>query len=174
MVDVKPDGAEVRLDGEFAGHTPLTLSGLAPGAYELEIRKPNFESFSTPLSAAPGARAVFSGFELPDKILGMLKLMVEGEPQRVANYLELGQYYFVCGRKEDAVRLFKKAYDVLLQPLNFDGPGFSGKQNMSAKDMEAEQRQREDDLKRFFSEMKNPRYYELGLHFSQKNYRQGR
>ncbi len=40
-----PSGAEIRINGELSGNTPMKLSTLKPGSYHIEISKPGFEGF---------------------------------------------------------------------------------------------------------------------------------
>jgi tetratricopeptide (TPR) repeat protein len=146
---VQPVGAEVLLDAELVGHTPLRLSHVPAGTHELIIRKTNFESYAKRIDIQPGRELTFSGFELKDKILEMLANQVKNEPQRAAHYCDLGHYLFVNDKFNEAVEAFVKGLETLHKPLDFDGPGYNGKENMSPQELKLEQRLRLEDEGRF-------------------------
>jgi len=50
-----PDGASVTVDTEYKGTTPLTLSGLDPGTYNVTFSKFGYERLSTPVSVQSGS-----------------------------------------------------------------------------------------------------------------------
>ena len=78
-VDVKPCQAEVLLDGELLGYTPLHLNRVPAGLHELLIRKTNYSSYVQQISVAAGQHFEFKNFELHDKLLAMLERAVECE-----------------------------------------------------------------------------------------------
>ncbi|HTL52861.1 MAG TPA: PEGA domain-containing protein, partial [Planctomycetota bacterium] len=41
-VNSDPDGAELLIDGEFRGRTPLTVAHILPGPHEMIVRKANY------------------------------------------------------------------------------------------------------------------------------------
>ena len=95
IVGLKPDGAEVLLDGVLLGHTPLTLPKVPAGMHELVVRKTNFEPFAQRITIAAADSAVYKDFSLRDKILVMLRRSIETEPHRVGHFVDLGHYLFV-------------------------------------------------------------------------------
>jgi len=148
-VSVKPVGAEVLLDGELIGNTPLKANELPAGNYELLIRKTNFDSHSAMVTVAPGDPLVFSDFELKDKVLAMLELQVKTEPQRAAHYIDLGHYLFVNDRLDDAATIFAQGMAVAGAPLDFSGPGYPGEDHMTEEEKILEKRLRLEDITRF-------------------------
>ena len=125
------------------------------------IRKANFDSYSKHITVTPGEPLVFSGFALRDKIRMMLEGMMKSEPQRISHYLDLGHYLYVNGKKDEAIAVFKQGRLAMQKPLDFNGPGYPGRESMSAEEQEFEQEQRQRDGKRFQGEMNNPRYRDL-------------
>lgn len=45
-------GSEVYINGEFAGYTPLTVKGLAPGAYDIEVRRRGYATVERTVTLA--------------------------------------------------------------------------------------------------------------------------
>lgn len=156
-VDVKPVGAEVLLDGELIGHSPLTVDHIAAGTYELLIRKTNFDPYSVHIEISPGEPLAFSDFELKDKVLTMMEGLVKSEPQRLGHYIDLGHYLFVNDKLDESVDVFTQGMEVMQTPLDFNGAGYSGKDHMAAQEVEVEQRLRKEDESRFLKELEKHR-----------------
>jgi len=152
-VDVKPRGAEVLLDGELLGNTPLKASDIPVGPHELLVRKTNFDPYSAQITVRPGEMLPFGDFELKDKILGMLEGQVKSEPQRLAHYIDLGHYLFVNDRMDEAVEVYAQGLQVMQRPLDLNGPGFNGRDKMSEDEIALEQRLRNEDASRFLKEL---------------------
>jgi len=55
VVDSRPSGAEVYLDGRLQGRTPLSLS-VNPGRHEVELRLPGYRSYRVTVNPKPGDR----------------------------------------------------------------------------------------------------------------------
>ena len=162
QISVEPRGAEIVLDGEVAGHTPLLLDHVLAGVHELRIEKSNFDSYSRTLSLHAGEILTYSGFSLKDRTYANLDSLMKSEPQRVSNYLDFAQYLFVNGRKDEAGVILRKGMEVLNQPLDFNGPGYPGGQQMTARGIQLEQETREEDAQKFLGFLKaNAQYQNL-------------
>ncbi|MGE0363691.1 MAG: PEGA domain-containing protein [Vicinamibacterales bacterium] len=57
VVESRPPGARVVVDGRDAGRTPLTLPGVAPGPHAIRIELPGYLPITTTTRVEPGARA---------------------------------------------------------------------------------------------------------------------
>jgi hypothetical protein len=57
VVDSRPDGALVTIDGRPSGSTPLTLTGLAPGRRTVRIERPGYRAVTTTVDVKAGERA---------------------------------------------------------------------------------------------------------------------
>ena len=152
-VRIMPTGAEVLLDGEMAGHTPLSINNIPAGPHELLVRKTNFSSYSKHIEIQPHAESKFDGIELTDKILETMEGNVKAEPQRVGHYIDLAHYYFVNHRMEDAANTFLQGKEVLQTPLDFSSGGYPGKDKMSPEEIAVELRLRREDDSRFDKEL---------------------
>jgi len=156
-VTIKPLGAEVLLDGELMGNTPLSLDKIPAGVYELLIRKTNFDPYSARIEISPGDPLVFAEFELKDKVLAMMEGLTKSEPQRLAHYIDLGHYLFLNDKMDESVDVFTQGMEVSQTPLDFNGPGYSGKENVSPEEQALEQRLRKEDESRFLKEIEKHR-----------------
>jgi tetratricopeptide (TPR) repeat protein len=156
-VDVQPLGAEVLLDGELVGNTPLKDARVATGSYELLIRKTNYDAYSRRIEISAEEPQVFAGFVLKDKVQAMLEGQVKAEPQRLAHYVDLAHYLFVNDRLEEAADVFLQGQEIGGTPLDLDGPGFPGAKNMSEEERALELRLRGEDLSRYKREIEKHR-----------------
>jgi tetratricopeptide (TPR) repeat protein len=152
-VEIEPAGAEVLLDGEFVGLTPLKDALVPAGNYELLIRKTNFEPHAAFVAIKPDAPQVFADFDLKDRVRGMLETQVRSEPQRLTHYLDLAHYLFINGNIDAAVDVYARGWEIMGQPLDFNGQGFNGMENMTKEETELEKRLRLDDADRFRKEI---------------------
>ena len=57
VVDSRPAGARVIIDGREVGRTPLTLEGLTPGVHAIRIDLTGYLPITTTARVEPGARA---------------------------------------------------------------------------------------------------------------------
>ncbi len=153
VVEVKPEGSDVLLDGEFVGQTPLKLEKLAVGSYDLLIRKTNYNAYVSHVDVEAGGTAKFAGIELSDRVLGMLEGLQKTEPQRLTHYIDMAHYYFVNNNLDRAVEVFSQAMELMQTPLNFNGPGYPGKEKMSDIEIAQEERMRKSDETRLLKEL---------------------
>jgi hypothetical protein len=56
-IESTPPGAEVYVDGDFVGTTPIAEHSLPAGKHEIELRKKGFAPWKRQLSVSAGARA---------------------------------------------------------------------------------------------------------------------
>jgi tetratricopeptide (TPR) repeat protein len=119
-IDVKPRGAEVLLDGEMMGTTPLYIPAVPAGVHELVVRRTNFKTYSEKILVAPGDQLEYAGFALEDMILNMLKSQIDGDRQRVAHYMDLGHYLFVNDRLEEAAEAYARGLETAATQMTFD------------------------------------------------------
>ena len=102
-----PAGAEVYLDGEFRGVTPLSLEGLRPGPRSVRVEKTNCRPATATVVIRPGGRAARE-FELADRVLEFLTRAVEAEPDRLAANMELGHYLVTKNEVEQGIEYYRR------------------------------------------------------------------
>ncbi|MBI3832307.1 MAG: PEGA domain-containing protein [Planctomycetes bacterium] len=146
-VQIEPTGAEVLLDGELVGHTPLSLDKVTSGQHELVVRKTNFDAFVQTITVSPGEPVEYKDFELRDKILVMLRRNIEAEPQRVSHYVDLGHYLFVTDDLEESAKTYAKALSVAAEPLKLAD-------DVPAPERDLEFRLRSEDTQRMNDEIR--------------------
>jgi len=141
QVSVNPPGAEVLLDGELVGHTPLSLASVPAGMYEMVIRKANHVPQIHRVSIQAGATAEFKGFELENSIIAAMRQRAKDEKWRVSHLTELAHYLLVNDRQLESAEVLKRACEVSCTPLELPP-------DMAQADREAEHRLRSDDQAR--------------------------
>ncbi|MGO9274757.1 MAG: PEGA domain-containing protein [Terriglobia bacterium] len=55
----QPDGADITVDGKYAGNTPSTLK-LPPGDHAIKIEKPGFKAWERTITVSPGSEVTVS------------------------------------------------------------------------------------------------------------------
>lgn len=118
-VAILPAGAEVLLDGEFQGHTPLNLTHVSMGMHDLLVRKTNFKSYAQRIEVDGEHPLEFKDFVLEDNVLKMLRDAVENENTRVSHYLDLGHYLFVNDMLDESAEVYARAQQVAASPIVF-------------------------------------------------------
>lgn len=132
-IEIAPDGAEVLLDGELAGHTPLELSGVPVGSHDLTVRKTNFKSFSQRIDVQPNATLPFKGVVLEDMILAMLQSAIDNDKQRVSNYMDMGHYLFANNRIRESADYYVRGLHVASEPLQFPTAATPEERNLEVR-----------------------------------------
>jgi tetratricopeptide (TPR) repeat protein len=103
----RPDGAEVILDGQSRGNTPMGIDRLAPGSYQLVLRKAGHELWSQTVTVAPGPATEVTG-ELENSTLKFLRGAVETNPEDLHYWTELAHYLGCHDMDKESVEAFKK------------------------------------------------------------------
>src|SRR5690606_40836745 len=57
LVESRPSGATVTVNGAARGVTPITLSGLAPGQYTVQLQLTGYRTITTTVRVVAGERA---------------------------------------------------------------------------------------------------------------------
>jgi len=106
----QPTGADVYLDGELAGQTPLTLENLEPAEYEVRVQKANFAPVTRRVELAKGA-APEEKFQLTLRTEQYYLAEIERQPDKLAPYTELAHYYMLKDDVDKAMETFHKAVE---------------------------------------------------------------
>ncbi len=106
-VHTSPEGAEVILDGQSRGNTPLSIDSLAPGHYRLVVRKAGHEMVSRELTIRGGTRERVDA-KLENSVLKFLRGAVANNPKSLHYWTELGHYLGCHGQDKESAVAFKK------------------------------------------------------------------
>ena len=102
-----PSGAQVYLDGDYLGRTPLIVS-VSPGRHQVEVRKAGYAPYRASVRVAPGERVRVYARLLPEVESG--RLAVRSKPEGARVYLD-GAYR---GRTPLELELEPGVYDLRL------------------------------------------------------------
>jgi tetratricopeptide (TPR) repeat protein len=112
----EPSGADVYVDGEFRGRTPLDLRQLEPRSHEIVFTLANRKSISQTFdaSAAAGAPATLRAV-LPSLTEEYYRQQLEKEPTNLHHYADLAHHYILEHRFADAANVFGEAVTVMVK-----------------------------------------------------------
>ncbi|MBR4674794.1 MAG: PEGA domain-containing protein [Victivallales bacterium] len=107
LCESTPTGAEVFLDGESKGNTPLELRGLAPRNYELTFKKADREMVVEHVEwkAEETVRSVH--VKLPSTMVVFYRNKLQSEPNNLLHYADLGHHLAQDGELQTAVNVYK-------------------------------------------------------------------
>ena len=113
--DSDPEGAEVYVDGEFRGRTPLDLRTLEPRAYELVFMMTSRKSITENVTLAAGKGLTMVRAVLPSLTEEYYRQQVEKEPTNLHHYCDLAHHYILEHRFDEAMAVFGTAIMTLLK-----------------------------------------------------------
>jgi HEAT repeat protein len=111
IVTSEPSEADVYIDGEYEGKTPLTKTDLDANPYSVRIEKEHFQPWETEVEVAAG-REVKAHGTLESKVEGWYLARLKRNPNDVAGHTELAHYYLVRGQLKPCVQAIAKAVEV--------------------------------------------------------------
>lgn len=114
-VHTSPEGAEVILDGQSRGNTPMSIDGLAPGHYRLLVRKAGHEMVSRELTVRAGETARVSA-RLENSVLKFLRGAVASNPKSLHYWTELGHYLGCHDQDKESAAAFKHGMILCMEP----------------------------------------------------------
>lgn len=98
-----PPGAEVMVNGERRGETPIMLEDLLLGSYEIRCQLENFEPHVETIEVSD-SELVRREVKLVDKLVNFYQAQidVEEKPKTLTSYTDLAHQLFVTDRTEEA------------------------------------------------------------------------
>ena len=115
-VRTRPTGAEVFLDGEPRGRSPLCLDRVRAGVHVLRFRKEHHDSRTLTVRVAAGERTTAEA-ELEDLTLAYLERAVAARPDDAFRYMELGHYLRITEDLEAAAEVYREGLMVSCRSL---------------------------------------------------------
>lgn len=113
VVDSRPSGAEVYLDGRLQGRTPLSLS-VTPGRHEVELRLAGYRSYRVTVNPKPGDRVQIFAQLVAEVQEGTL--VVDSSPPGAEVYVDGG----LKGRTPLRLSLKEGTYQVELRLAGYE------------------------------------------------------
>ena len=109
-----PTGAEVFLDGESKGNTPLELRGLAPRNYELTFKKADREMVVEQVEWKAEETVRTVDVKLPSTMVVFYRNKLQSEPNNLLHYADLGHHLAQDGELQNAVNVYKTGARLIL------------------------------------------------------------
>lgn len=116
-----PAGAEVFLDGEFQGRTPLIVNGLDPRPLELLFRKKDRETVTRRVDLSAGGVSQSVSVKLPSQTVGFYRNKIKEEPSSPHHYADLGHHLILEQDFAEAGAVFKQGLLLVLDDKAGDG-----------------------------------------------------
>lgn len=113
VVTSTPDEAEVLLDGNRAGTTPLSLSNLNPGPRSLRLVHPDCFPLGEEIELPPGQTLRIER-RLESRTIPLYRELIRKEPAVMTHYAELAHLYVLRGEFANATQVFNEGVDALL------------------------------------------------------------
>lgn len=112
IVTSDPAEADVYIDGEYEGKTPLEKKDLDANPYSVRIEREHFQPWETEVDV-PGGRQVKVHGTLKSKVEGWYLDRLKRNPNDVSCHTELGHYYLVRGKLDASVKAIARAVQVM-------------------------------------------------------------
>jgi len=115
-----PDKCTVYVDGRESGLTPLMINDLPDGVYDVRVEKTNYMNSTQTVEIADGKDAEVR-VELKSRMEEVCMGKLKENPDDLNMYTELGHYYLLEGKYDDAREIFKKGVEVSAKPTAANG-----------------------------------------------------
>lgn len=163
-VSSTPLGAQVFVDGDFRGVTPLKINRLQPGIHDLLVTKPNYTTHQARYTLRAGETRPVTDIALENTMLLMLKANLEIGPRSIGNHLDLAHFYYVNNEMTQAVKHYIRARELASLPMPPPLPG------TPPEDIAFQQQLFQDEIRRVKTEEDHHyvnfrEYYGNGLDF---------
>ncbi|MFW5894272.1 MAG: PEGA domain-containing protein [Verrucomicrobiota bacterium] len=100
-----PPDAEVRVNGELRGRTPLLLGDLPPGSLTVVFSAPGRESVSRNVELDPGDETRTISADLPGMTEEIYRRRIKDNPKDLNNYADLAHHLVLQHRFEQAAQI---------------------------------------------------------------------
>jgi hypothetical protein len=116
----EPSGAEVYVDGELRGRTPLRIEGLPPGPATLVFRLKGRQQVERSVTLGGPGDDVRVDVALPSLAEAYYLGCLQEEPQKMPAYADLAHHYVTEKRFDDAMAVFARGIRVVLTVPGID------------------------------------------------------
>ena len=111
LVRSTPDGAEVFLDDEYRGKTPLRIHDLEPHTYALRVRKANFADWQGDAAVKPTEVTAIDA-ALSKREVGYYVKGLEKDPNNVSYHTELAHLYLLEQQVDPCIQHLTLGIDI--------------------------------------------------------------
>lgn len=113
VIESEPDQANVLLDGDFRGVTPLTVRHVEAGAHALRIsREPMYKAVTQHLELQAGETRRIR-VQLESGLQARYEGLIEEQPDQLSHYTDLVHLHVVHNRPQEAVAVITQGLGVL-------------------------------------------------------------
>ncbi|MFP4057974.1 MAG: HEAT repeat domain-containing protein [Candidatus Brocadiia bacterium] len=124
VVTSEPANADVYIDGEYEGKTPLEKKHLDANPYSVRVEKERFLAWESEVELGAGDTKKVHA-PLKSKVAGWYLARLKDEPNDVSCHTELAHYYLVSGELDKAARSIARAVEVAGKGA--DTSGYTGR-----------------------------------------------
>ena len=115
LCESDPTGADVYVDGEFRGRTPLELRQLEPRSHEVVFMLANRKTITQTFDAAAGGAPPALRAVLPSLTEEYYRQQIEKERTNLHHYADLAHHYILEHRFADAANVFGEAVTLMVK-----------------------------------------------------------
>jgi hypothetical protein len=116
----QPPGAEVYVDGELCGRTPVRLTDLSPGTVALVFRMKGRQQVEQRLTLGASAADTHVDIRLPSLAEAYYLQCLQDDPHKMPAFADLGHHYVLEKRFDDAMAVFARGIRVVLTVPGID------------------------------------------------------
>jgi len=124
LVTSEPPEADVYIDGEYEGKTPLEKKNVDANPYSVRVEREHFVPWETEVEVR-GGQAVKVAAKLKSKVEGWYLARLKKDPNDVSCHTELAHYYMVRGQLAKSAKSIADAVTVVGNGA--DTSGYSGR-----------------------------------------------
>jgi len=121
-VTSEPVGADVYIDGEYEGKTPLEKKDLDANPYSVRVEKEGFLPWEGEVEVRAGQQMKAHG-KLQSKVEGWYLARLKDNPNDVSCHTELAHFYMVRGDLDKSVKSLAAAIEVMGKGADTSGYG---------------------------------------------------
>jgi tetratricopeptide (TPR) repeat protein len=113
-IQSKPSGAEISLDGEFKGKTPLTIPNLSIAEHDLRLAFPEYMPVQEKITLADST-PVRREITLKHEMIQFYEDQIRREPENVAHYTDVAHLYLLNQQFDEAVQALESAVNLVTE-----------------------------------------------------------
>ena len=121
VVNSRPEGAAVYLDGEYRGNTPLRLEDLEPNTYDLRLTKTNFADWQREVKVEPNKTVTIEA-TLGHREIAYYEAELKKDPNNVSYHTEVAHLYLLEQKVDPCIRHLTQALEITIADRDTSRP----------------------------------------------------